>query len=263
MTSTATVCRARSSDGRPMAARLSPKAIVWGANKMRKERDVDLSPTASDAVKFTTCYMCACRCGIKVHLRDGQIRYIEGNRNHPVNKGALCGKGSSGDHAALFAGAAAQTAEARRRARQVGEFVEIEWDEALAIATKWLSAIRYSDPKKLAFFTGRDQSQSLTGWWAAQFGTPNFAAHGGFCSVNMAARRPLYDRRLVLGVRRTRLGPRAIFLAVRRRRGPRLQPDQGGPGQAQGARREGRLGQSDPHRLFRDRRRVGRHPPGD
>ncbi|RVA70295.1 formate dehydrogenase, partial [Mesorhizobium sp. M7A.F.Ca.CA.001.08.2.1] len=24
-------------------------------------------------------------------------------------------------------------------------------------------------------------------WWASQFGTPNFAAHGGFCSVNMAA----------------------------------------------------------------------------
>ena len=42
-------------------------------------------------------------------------------------------------------------------------------------------------PKKLAFFTGRDQSQSFTGWWAQAFGTPNFAAHGGFCSVNMAA----------------------------------------------------------------------------
>ena len=27
----------------------------------------------------------------------------------------------------------------------------------------------------------------MTGYWAAQFGTPNFAAHGGFCSVNMAA----------------------------------------------------------------------------
>ncbi|MDX2224506.1 MAG: molybdopterin-dependent oxidoreductase, partial [Rhodospirillaceae bacterium] len=43
-----------------------------------------------------------------------------------------------------------------------------------------------TDPRKLAFFTGRDQSQSLTGWWANQFGTPNYAAHGGFCSVNMA-----------------------------------------------------------------------------
>src|SRR3954454_5981913 len=71
--------------------------------------------------------------------------------------------------------------------RGSGEFREIEWEEAIATAVEWLSAIRATDPKKLAFFTGRDQSQSLTGYWAAQFGTPNFAAHGGFCSVNMAA----------------------------------------------------------------------------
>ena len=36
---------------------------------------------ADDEVKCTTCYMCACRCGIKVHLKDGGIRYIEGNRD--------------------------------------------------------------------------------------------------------------------------------------------------------------------------------------
>ena len=46
--------------------------------------------------------------------------------------------------------------------------------------------IRSTDPSKLAFFTGRDQMQALSGLWAQQFGTPNWAAHGGFCSVNMA-----------------------------------------------------------------------------
>ena len=46
--------------------------------------------------KTTTCYMCACRCGIRVHLRDGQIRYIDGNPDHPLNKGVICAKGSSG-----------------------------------------------------------------------------------------------------------------------------------------------------------------------
>jgi len=76
--------------------------------------------------------------------------------------------------------------------KRVGErgsatFQEIEWDEALGMATSWLGRIRKDNPRKLAFFTGRDQSQALTGWWASQFGTPNYAAHGGFCSVNMAA----------------------------------------------------------------------------
>ena len=50
----------------------------------------------ADRVAYTTCYMCACRCGIKVHLKDGGIRYIEGNRDHPVNRGVLCAKGSAG-----------------------------------------------------------------------------------------------------------------------------------------------------------------------
>jgi sulfite dehydrogenase (quinone) subunit SoeA len=147
---------------------------------------IDTSPRISDEVKCTTCYMCACRCGIKVHLNDGAIRYIEGNRDHPVNRGVICGKGASGIMQQL------SPAKLRKPLRRVGErgsgeFREIEWEEAIATAVEWLSSVRATDPKKLAFFTGRDQSQSLTGYWAAQFGTPNFAAHGGFCSVNMAA----------------------------------------------------------------------------
>ena len=47
-------------------------------------------------VKNTTCYMCACRCGIRVTLRDGQVRHIEGNPEHPLNKGVICAKGASG-----------------------------------------------------------------------------------------------------------------------------------------------------------------------
>ena len=60
------------------------------------EQAIDLSPQVGDQSATTTCYMCACRCGIKVHLQDGRIRYIEGNRDHPVNKGVLCAKGSAG-----------------------------------------------------------------------------------------------------------------------------------------------------------------------
>jgi anaerobic selenocysteine-containing dehydrogenase len=130
--------------------------------------------------------MCACRCGINVHLRDGQIRYIEGNRDHPVNRGVLCAKGSAGimQH---YSPARLMKPLKRVGPRGSGEFEEISWDEALEIATTRLDKIRQDDPKRLAFFTGRDQSQSLTSWWAQMFGTPNYAAHGGFCSVNMAA----------------------------------------------------------------------------
>jgi len=139
-----------------------------------------------DKVMTTTCYMCACRCGIKVHLKDGRVRYIEGNPDHPVNRGVLCGKGSAGIMT-QYSPARLQAPLKRVGPRGSGEFAEISWAEAMEIATGWLGHVRATDPKRLAFFTGRDQSQSLTGFWAAQFGTPNFAAHGGFCSVNMAA----------------------------------------------------------------------------
>lgn len=138
--------------------------------------------------KFTTCYMCACRCGIKVTTEGNEVRFIQGNPNHPINKGVLCAKGNSG--------IMKQKSPAKLRSpllrkpgteRGAGEFDEISWDRALDILTVRLRKIRETDPKKLAFFTGRDQMQALTGFWASQFGTINWAAHGGFCSVNMAA----------------------------------------------------------------------------
>ncbi len=153
---------------------------------MSDSHPIAYSPRTGEEVKTTTCYMCACRCGIKVHLKNGHVRYIEGNRDHPVNKGVLCAKGSAGimQH---YSPARLSKPLLRTGERGSGEFKEIEWEEALGIAAQWLTSIRADDPRKLAFFTGRDQSQALTGWWASQFGTPNYAAHGGFCSVNMAA----------------------------------------------------------------------------
>jgi anaerobic selenocysteine-containing dehydrogenase len=145
-----------------------------------------IRPPVFDDLRQTTCYMCACRCGINVHMKDGRVAYIEGNRDHPVNRGVLCAKGSAG--IMQHESPARLRAPLRRTGpRGSGQFEEISWDEALRQATDWLRPIRETDPKRLAFFTGRDQSQSFTSLWAQMFGTPNYAAHGGFCSVNMAA----------------------------------------------------------------------------
>ena len=153
---------------------------------MPKQPAINLAPVANDRVAKTTCYMCACRCGINVHFKGDHIRYIEGNRDHPVNKGVLCAKGSAGIMQHLSP-ARLHAPLMRVGKRGEGKFKTISWDEALDLAVSWLKPIRATAPEKLAFFTGRDQSQALTSWWAQQFGTPNYAAHGGFCSVNMAA----------------------------------------------------------------------------
>ena len=146
------------------------------------------TPTASTEIKCTTCYMCACRCGIRVHLRDGEVRYIDGNPNHPINRGVICAKGSAGIMKQVSP--ARLTQPLLRKAgsdRGAGEFEAISWERTFEILTERLAKIRATDPKKFALFTGRDQMQALTGLFARQFGTPNYAAHGGFCSVNMAA----------------------------------------------------------------------------
>jgi len=139
-------------------------------------------------IKTTTCYMCACRCGIRVHLQDGKLRYIDGNPDHPINRGVICAKGSSGIMKQVSPARLTRPLKRREGAeRGAGDFVEIDWDEAFDILAQRLAKIRATDPKKFALFTGRDQMQALTGLFARQFGTPNYAAHGGFCSVNMAA----------------------------------------------------------------------------
>ena len=153
---------------------------------MKSQPSLDTSPKVSDEIRKTTCYMCACRCGINVHMKEGQVAYIEGNRDHPVNQGVLCAKGSAG---IMQVNAPSRLRAPLKRVgpRGSGQFKEISWDEALDMAVGLLRPVREENPEKLAFFTGRDQSQSFTSFWAQNFGTPNYAAHGGFCSVNMAA----------------------------------------------------------------------------
>ena len=138
---------------------------------------LDLSPKVSDEVRKTTCYMCACRCGIDVHMKaqdDGtmKVAYIEGNKDHPVNQGVLCAKGSAG---IMQHNAPSRLKAPMKRVgpRGSGEFEEISWEEALKIAADTLGPIRKKAPEKLAFFTGRDQSQSFTSFWAQGFGVPN------------------------------------------------------------------------------------------
>ncbi len=148
----------------------------------------DPDAQAARETRNTTCYMCACRCGIRVHLRDGKVRYIDGNPDHPLNQGVICAKGSSGIMKQYSPARLLKPLKRREGAeRGAGDFVEIEWEEALATLTERLGRIRATAPKQFALFTGRDQMQALTGLFARQFGTPNYAAHGGFFFFNMAS----------------------------------------------------------------------------
>jgi hypothetical protein len=65
-----------------------------GLNRKGKAMTIGLdaaySSAADDEVKSTTCYMCTCRCGIRVHLRNGRVRTIEGKFRPPEESAARC-----------------------------------------------------------------------------------------------------------------------------------------------------------------------------
>ena len=43
----------------------------------------------------TTCRECSAGCGVIAETRDGRTIKLEGNPEHPVNRGALCARGQS------------------------------------------------------------------------------------------------------------------------------------------------------------------------
>jgi len=61
-----------------------------------ENRQLPRAPAVVRRIEHSTCYMCACRCGIEVTLENNRIRFIRGTPDHPVNQGVLCAKGSAG-----------------------------------------------------------------------------------------------------------------------------------------------------------------------
>jgi anaerobic selenocysteine-containing dehydrogenase len=175
-------------------------------------REIRFDDHSRQQVEFTTCYMCACRCGIKVTLDDGKIRFIQGNRNHPVNRGVLCAKGAAGIMK-QYSPARLRKPLLRKRGSERGRATSCRdrVDDALDMLTRRLAKIRATNPTPPAFFTGRDQMQALPALWAQQFGTPKLKAHGGLCSVNMAVAGLYTIGYSFWGIRRARLGPREVL----------------------------------------------------
>lgn len=96
-----------------------------------------------DEVILTTCPRdCYDACGIAVVKRDGEIRHVRGDRNHPVSRGRLCVKCATAYNGVLRDLGARLTGPLRRSGpKGSGRFEPIGWDQAIAEVAERLKAI--------------------------------------------------------------------------------------------------------------------------
>src|ERR1700741_69299 len=75
----------------------------------------------------STCQECSTGCGLHVRTREGRPVKLEGNPEHPINRGRLCGRGQAG-LSPTYPPDRYQGALARGGS---GALAPVSWDEAI------------------------------------------------------------------------------------------------------------------------------------
>jgi D-lactate dehydrogenase (cytochrome) len=252
--------QSRKTVGSPRRFRLASPGQGGTRGMTRPQPEAPKAPRLADEVRKTTCYMCACRCGIDVHVKDGRVTYIEGNRDHPVNRASSAPRARPASSRSPLPPASGRRSAASARAAQ-------------APSRRSPGTRRSKPPSPGSGHCGPPPPNGSPSSPAATSRSPS-PAGGRRPSARPTTprtadsarstwrRRHLHDRRRLLGVRPARLGQDRALPPLRRGRGPRFEPDQDRHRQAQGARRPRDRREPDPHRLQRRGRRLVRHHAG-
>src|ERR671920_19633 len=123
----------------------------------------------------TTCRECAASCGIIAETRDGRVTKLEGNPQHPLNRGALCARGQ-----AAVQGLYNPDRYRSPMINQRGALVATTWENALRVLQERLTQARTGGQAGGAAFLNRHEGGSfpafLDGWLAAMGMGPHYAA---------------------------------------------------------------------------------------
>jgi molybdopterin-containing oxidoreductase family iron-sulfur binding subunit len=118
----------------------------------------------------TVCRECAAGCGVIAETRDGRTTKLEGNPEHPVNKGALCARGQSAVQG-LYNPDRFRTP----MIRQNGQLVPTTWDKAMPLFAQKLGEARSKGEAGKAVFINQHEIGSFPGFldqWLGAFGMP-------------------------------------------------------------------------------------------
>jgi anaerobic selenocysteine-containing dehydrogenase len=105
-----------------------PRPELQAQSRVRLAEDV---VSAYENWYATTCRQCDAGCGVVARVIEGRAKKLEGNPDHPLNRGKLCARGQAAVqeqyHPDRLQGPLRQSGE-----RGSGRFVPISWDEALS-----------------------------------------------------------------------------------------------------------------------------------
>ena len=117
----------------------------------------------------TTCRECSTGCGIIAETRDGRTIKLEGNPDHPVNRGALCARGQ-----AALQGLYNPDRFRGPMVRRAGKLESVTWDQALQLFTQKIGEARNRGAAN-AVFINQHENGSFNGLlesWLAAYGMP-------------------------------------------------------------------------------------------
>jgi anaerobic selenocysteine-containing dehydrogenase len=144
-----------------------------------RESGANLTAPAGVSVLKSVCRACHGGCGVLLHVADGRLEKVEGDRESPLNRGRLCPIGTRTLDLVYHPDRLKHPLR-RTGARGGGQWRRISWDEALDEIAERLTAIKRSHgPEAIALGTGTGRHHIR---WVSRFahalGTPNWCEPG-------------------------------------------------------------------------------------
>jgi anaerobic selenocysteine-containing dehydrogenase/Fe-S-cluster-containing dehydrogenase component len=139
----------------------------------------------------TTCKECATGCGVLAEVRDGRPIKLEGNPEHPVNRGAICATGMS-----AMQGLYNPDRYRQPMYRENGTLAPVTWDRAMEVLGQKLGEVKSRGGAGNAVFLNAHESGSFPGFldqWLAANGMPaHLSIDSAAPAATIAANRASY-----------------------------------------------------------------------
>lgn len=129
----------------------------------------------------SVCLQCVSGCGILGYVEDGRLVKIEGNPEHPNNRGTICAKGQAGINQVYDPDRILYPLK-RVGKRGEGKWKRISWEEALEEVAGRMKALRDAGkPEEFVFHYGRNRIPATINRFTDAFGTPAVFNHTSIC----------------------------------------------------------------------------------